>query len=257
MDIMKTLRLTEGDVLSVIAGRYQAPEWAFLTQVRSGTGLVKVERYADAVALNCYPSRGMELHGFEVKVSVSDWRRELRDPEKSSKIQSYCDRWWVAAPEGVVKKEELPPTWGLLEVTGAWSNIVRPAPKLTPVPLDRKFLASVLRAAARLEAGEDLLNRARAEGAAEERKRQEKLPNRRAETAERRLDELSKMVDAFTAASGLRISPWDAGRIGAAVTTVLERGPEGLKRGLTLQLNQLESVRDLLQRAIAEMENGA
>ena len=33
-------------------------------------------RYADAIAMNLWPSRGLAVHGFEIKISRGDWQRE-------------------------------------------------------------------------------------------------------------------------------------------------------------------------------------
>lgn len=56
--------------------RYQGRDWAFLLQVPDGTGMAK-SRTADALAMGLWPSKGLNLHGFEVKASRSDWLAEL------------------------------------------------------------------------------------------------------------------------------------------------------------------------------------
>jgi hypothetical protein len=55
----------------------------------------------------------------EVKVSRADLKRELADPQKAEEIATYCDRFWLAAPTGVVHADmllALAPAWGILEV---------------------------------------------------------------------------------------------------------------------------------------------
>lgn len=47
---------------------YRAPEWYLGFEVGNSTGS-QCRRYADAVAVNAYPSRGFEIRGFEIKVS--------------------------------------------------------------------------------------------------------------------------------------------------------------------------------------------
>lgn len=123
--------------------RYRAPAHALLIEVPNGTGARK-RRSADAVAMSLYPSRGLDIEGIEIKVSRSDWLRELKDPLKSEPVQKYCDKWWVAAPKGVVDPDELPSTWGLLVLQKGNKLVARrPAPKLDPAPLDRTFVASL------------------------------------------------------------------------------------------------------------------
>lgn len=127
-------------------GPLREPAHAWLYEVRNGTGAIAHERYADALVLSVWPSRGLWLAGVEVKVSRSDWLRELDAPQKSAAIQQYTDYWWVAAPEGVVQAGEIPAAWGAYEVTtGGKVALLKPAPRLDAEPPSKEFLCSVLR----------------------------------------------------------------------------------------------------------------
>lgn len=107
--------LSESQVVELLRTRYTAPEWAVLAGVRGATGAVAT-RTVDALAMSLYPSRGLELIGFEVKSHKADWRRELADPDKAETIARFCDRWFVVAGgPGVVPVEEVPKGWGLIE----------------------------------------------------------------------------------------------------------------------------------------------
>jgi hypothetical protein len=144
--------MNTAEVKAALRARFCAPEWAIFFEVADGTG-GNHNRWADAVAMNMWPSRGLAIHGFEIKVSRSDWLRELKKPEKSGPVQQYCDRWWIVTPKGIVKREELPPTWGLYEVSeaGAFRQVVE-APKLEPIPVTRDFMAAILRRASGIDA---------------------------------------------------------------------------------------------------------
>ena len=136
-----------GDVKALLRKRYCAPEWAIMFEVADVTG-ANQRRYADAVAMSLWPSRGLKLHGFEIKVSRSDWLRELRSPEKSVPVQSYCDYWWLVAPDGVLKPGELPATWGYIRATAKTLTPEKEAPALEDAKsVDRGFVASMLRRA--------------------------------------------------------------------------------------------------------------
>lgn len=139
------MRPTTPDLRVALRDRFASPEWALMFEVADATG-AKQSRWADAVAINCYPSRGLEIHGFEIKVSRGDWQRELKAPDKSVPVQKYCDRWWIVAPTGIVHRDELPLTWGHLEYTeqGKLAQVVA-APVLPAEPVSRYFLASLLR----------------------------------------------------------------------------------------------------------------
>jgi len=100
------------------------------------------------VMMSLWPSRGLELHGVEIKVSRSDWRREAADPAKAEAVARYCDRWWIHTAPGVVGDvSELPPAWGLREFDDKSWTTVREAEKTEAQQIGRTFLAALLRRA--------------------------------------------------------------------------------------------------------------
>jgi hypothetical protein len=138
--------MSEGfNVFAALRVRFSPPEFVFLEEVRSRTGYAGEVRYADALAVNCFASRGQFLHGVEVKVSRADWLAELKNPDKAEAIFKYCDFWWLAVPDASIVQNDLPPTWGLLAPRGKTLTAVVKAPKLSPQPLTISFLASILR----------------------------------------------------------------------------------------------------------------
>lgn len=129
---------------AMVRKRYDAPEWACMLEVAPNTG--GGTRYADAVAVNLWSSRGHAVIGMEIKVSRSDWLRELKKPEKAeTSVYRFCDKWYLVAPKGVVKEGELPQTWGLLELRATGLVEVVTAPKLESVPVSKGFFASLIR----------------------------------------------------------------------------------------------------------------
>jgi hypothetical protein len=153
---------TSAELVDLLRRRYRSvykgrDRHALLEQVGNATGF-SCNRHADAVVMELWPSDGLNLHGFEVKVSRGDWLRELKDPGKADAIARYCNCWWVVAPPNVVGPSELRPGWGLLEPW--YARPVGAIPELrtrvsavpvTPAPvLDRKFVAALLRRAARV-----------------------------------------------------------------------------------------------------------
>lgn len=135
------------DLMAAMRKRYAQPQWALLEEVRDGAGH-SARRSADAVAMSLWPSRGLEIHGFEVKASRSDWTRELKNPAKAESIARFCDRWWlVASSAEIVRDGELPPAWGLLVYDRGLLRTVREAEKTEAQPVSRSFLAALLRRA--------------------------------------------------------------------------------------------------------------
>lgn len=109
----KVERMKSSDVINLLRIKYPKDMgFVFLEQVANKNGFVN--RYADAIVMNVWQSR-FQIIGIEVKVSRSDWLAELKKPDKADVIFQYCDLWYVATPEGIIKPGELPPTWGHLE----------------------------------------------------------------------------------------------------------------------------------------------
>ena len=81
-------KVTERDVLAALRNRYAILSkdfrirYAIAEHVQSSAGF-DARRVCDFMALDLWPSKGLELHGHEVKVSRSDWLRELREPAKA------------------------------------------------------------------------------------------------------------------------------------------------------------------------------
>lgn len=140
-------------VRALLRKRYQHPEWALCFEVSNTTGAQRA-RYADAVAMNLYPSRGLAIHGFEIKVSKSDFMNEINNPDKSVAVQKYCDHWWIVAPANAVDESLLPKTWGWLRVDGERLVTAKAAPELDPQGISREFMAAMVRRANEADAGE-------------------------------------------------------------------------------------------------------
>jgi len=142
---------------NVFIQRGNGIRWICAEHVRSDSGFW-AQRTADFMALDMWPSTGNALHGHEVKVSRSDWLCEVRQPEKSLPFLEVVDYWWIVAPEGVVKPDEIPENWGylVLSKTGLRARVSAKAlhgnggsslaAHRAQTPLPRGFTASLLRA---------------------------------------------------------------------------------------------------------------
>jgi len=245
------VNLATPEIVAALRERFSAPEWAVLFEVASGTG-ANARRRADAVAMSLWPSRGLELHGVEVKASRSDWLREKAQPEKAEPIFRFMDRWWIVVgdPE-IVKPGELPPTWGLLVPRGKSLVAKVEAPKLDPQPVSRSFLAALLRRAH--ETAHGASEREIAE--AKEKARVETWETARAQ-ARLQFDvehgSLVGAVKAFEQASGVSIGrKWDAGDIGAAVKRVLAQENVSAEDRLKRLAKEARRLAEDAERALA------
>lgn len=152
---------TERSMIELLHERYgtrsqgNGRRYVAMSHVRSDAGF-DAKRTADFLALDLWPSKGLALHGHEVKISRSDWLNELKDPTKSGEFMKHVDYWWlVIADAAMVKVGELPQGWGMMTIGGdSQLRVVKQAPKLSlspgsvNVPLHRGLVASMLRSAA-------------------------------------------------------------------------------------------------------------
>lgn len=207
----------EGEILVALRKRYPAPAFALLTQVSNATG-GRRSRIADAIAMGLWPSRGIEMHGFEIKVRREDWLGELKNPAKADVFTNFCHRWWlVAGDDKIVRPGELPPNWGLLVFKPRGLFCEKEAPLLTPKPPTLELVAAILR---RVQDSyvlkKDIAKMLHAERAESD----ERARRMYGEKGER----LEKLIADFEKASGVRMSRWgdNATDIGEAVYLILE-----------------------------------
>jgi len=245
------LKHGEAELFGKIKNRYSPPQWATFRHVANSTGYAK-KRTADAISMGLWPSQGLEIHGFEIKVSRADWQRELALPEKSAPIQRYCDRWWIVVPDAkIVDKEagELPKTWGLLALRGQKLYTIVDAPKLRAKKLSRGFVAAVLRRAYEANQVPDLEDQVRAELREEIERSVGYGQQITLDSLRRQNEELKKKVEIFekmAKMSGVHLSDWNYEDI--AKTVGLVRGD---RKNLT---RQLQNIFDQLDRFHGEVK---
>ncbi|MFY0539942.1 hypothetical protein [Nannocystis pusilla] len=105
--------LEAGGVVARLRARHPSPEWLLLDEVQNGTGGRSTRRF-DAIAFNVWPSKGMVRVGYEIKVSRSDFTRELDAHDKRQALESHCHEVYFATAKGVCEPREVPEPWGLL-----------------------------------------------------------------------------------------------------------------------------------------------
>lgn len=244
---------TTADVKAALAEKYKAPEFALFFEVANATGSA-AKRAADAIAMSLWPSAGLEINGFEIKISRSDWLRELKKPEKAESIQKHCHRWWVVAGnKDIIKPEEVPSTWGLIERSGEKLRIVKQAVAGTPEPLSYGFLAAILRRAhttderalnERIQAEVDRVVRSR-EGAAIARLEQQLKNSKESE------DRVRSALREFEEASGIKVTPWNAGSIGSALKLFMDSDRKSLAM-LAQQMQEQSETLSEMGRALKQ-----
>ena len=250
------MKFTAAKIREAMSKRWAAPEYAMRWEVGRATGAVSNQRYADAVIMSLWPSLGLELHGVEIKVSRTDWKREAADPAKAETIAAYCDRWWVHTGPGVIQDtSELPPMWGAREFDGRAWRTIKEAEKTEARPCDRVFLASLLRRAdgeSRWHIDQQAREIAEAAVKAAEAHIEGEIARRSRDAKAAR-----QMIADFEEASGLTFRDFmlgDAKAIGAMVKAVNAVGLGKTYGGVNAILNTMRVLVGTLENAIADSD---
>jgi len=117
-----------------------------LEQVPDATSWSQV-RWVDVVVFEMWKSKGLTRAAFEIKVSRSDFIRELSNPEKHKWCRECFHYFWFVAPKDIVQLEELPNGIGFMYPKGSKLAIARHALKNENPKLDDHLLAAFMRAA--------------------------------------------------------------------------------------------------------------
>jgi hypothetical protein len=236
------VKLQAHDLFLRLQGTFSLPAYITLEEVRDATGF-DGNRTADAMAISLYRSRGKALYGFEMKVSRSDWLKELRQPEKAESIMRYCNYWALVIPDrNIVKDGELPPSWGMYVAQKNRLKCVVPCPKLDPLPMSITMFTALAYALnqRQTKADDAALNKARNEGY------QDGLKSTHGAYYEDQYNKLIEKIRAYEKASGLEIQyGWQKPeKVGAIVKLIME-GEAPLKRILDTAKYNLSKTEDL------------
>lgn len=152
---------TSKEIITAVRKHYGAerdnfgPEYATLTEysLRPGVGW----RRADLYVVRAWAGRpkGHERTLIEVKVSRSDFLREMAQPQKMADMAAVSHRVYFATPEGVIKDTDDLGDAGHMLVTSRGVSIVRRAKRNNnPDPIPEEAFVEAMRRASRAEARE-------------------------------------------------------------------------------------------------------
>jgi hypothetical protein len=219
----------EHQLVQRIKERYAMPEFVTIANVETPSG-----RYADAVALNLWRSRGYELIGFECKSVRGDWLREKANPEKAEGVAQFCKTFWIVANPNVVKAEELPLGWGLLEAKE--KGLIQRV-KATPLGHRREItvpmMVSIIRRA--VEKSDNKAELAAATLAGRDQGIEEGLRRATTQTEkhwQEKCESFEKLHSEFEARTGVKISEYYGGKelaLAWSISRQIDRMPDSLK----------------------------
>lgn len=138
-DSLKTRKIIE-----LLKNRHPGPEWAHFVELGTATGAVR-NRLIDFYAFNLYPSKRHLKIAYEIKVSRADFALELSNPVKREPAEALADECYFVVPSGLIRPDETPEGWGLVEVVANGLRVVKRAQQRNVASLPIAFVASIAR----------------------------------------------------------------------------------------------------------------
>lgn len=131
-------------IIELLKHRHAGSEWATFVELNAGTGSYGGQRI-DLYAFNMFPSKNYLRVAYEVKVSRADFARELEKPKKREFAEKLANECYFAMPAGMVRPDEIPEGWGLIEAVKNGLRVKKRAQqrKIGDPPLH--FVASMAR----------------------------------------------------------------------------------------------------------------
>jgi hypothetical protein len=148
------MKVTAEDLVKLIRQRYPLDRpngfqtHVVLEQVPDGTGMHQ-GHWIDVAVFDLWPSKGLLRSAFEIKVSRSDFIRELQHPSKHKWVLECFHEFWFVAPKDVIQLDELPVNVGWMCPRGNKLVVKRHAVQNPNPKLDDVLLAAFMRAAAK------------------------------------------------------------------------------------------------------------
>lgn len=251
-----TSRVVADAILSKYAGD---KSHMVLFDVPDNIGL-QSKRRCDAIAVGLWGSTGRLVHGFEIKISRSDWLRELKQVDKADPFIERCDRWWlVTADDKLAKLDEIPALWGWMTYTKSGLRIQKKAAEL-PQPehtMHKLFALGLLRAAYERSAGDIMQNplvvreiELIREG---HRRYVDDEIKRGLMSTHRDLAEYKTQAEKFEAASGMKLTDWKLGNVGKlahAIADLHRSGYDSMRHSLENQARKLRECSEHIEGAL-------
>lgn len=250
------------NVFGILKARYKEPEYVLMAEVSNATGFAR-SNSADFIAVSLWPSRGLTISTFELKSSRTDWLKEFKNPGKAEAHFKYADYFWLLTDGPGIANinpniNEIPETWGWMEIQKGKLKIRKEAPKLSPAPIDRHYLCAMLRRADSKDSYilrsnvQEAINNAREEGL----NKRDNDNIRKIENYERIL----KIVTDFESASGVKMdTKWDYNaidpkKVGAAIKVLSEGGMDKFLKELIKIKNYSNSIAKEIDIALGAIQ---
>ncbi len=244
-------QVTSEDVRNALHSKYRADQYLKIEEFDE----FRTGRRIDFMAVSLVRSRP-GVHGIEIKVSRTDWLKEMRTAMKADAFY-FCDYYYLASPPGIWQNGEVPSGWGIYEFSGDKVKLIRD-PTLLPSKYDFMFLKTLIGRILRPESS--AISKARKEGYNDGYNAGKRSIETAYETKslQRQLDNYKTVFGEFKANSGIDItSIWELGNIGKIVkmiqnNTKAEEEYNSMKERIQYMIAKLNKLNDDLEKAVSE-----
>lgn len=132
-------------IIELLRIRHPAADgWATFIELREGTGYQSVQGI-DFFAVHTWPSKDYKSIAYEIKVSRSDFRKELDNPNKRAFAERLSHECLFAVPQGLIRPDEVPEGWGLIVADAGGLKVVKHGTQRKDVKWPQTFMAAVAR----------------------------------------------------------------------------------------------------------------
>ena len=209
-------------------------------------------RRLDMIVLDCYASNGFRIDGIEIKVSTSDLRRELEDPEKHIAFFDVIDYYTLACPKSVVDPviDLIPPKWGILIINEDGTTRYKRKPLALEDRVEktvpRGFMAGLTRSILAMQPAEIELREKYEEGIKEGRERAERdrdYLSRRIEKEGEKLKHYDALVGRFKLWGD---SPGEIEEAMKAFETFRSKDPDWINTHINKTIGDLKKLQEIL-----------
>ena len=143
------------DIVAILKSKHHPNYgWLVVTELRRSPGWIE-ERTIDVFAMHQWPSQGFKRIAYEIKVSSSDFHREIKQPQKRKSFREICNEFYFVAPIGIISPEKVPTDCGLMEVTPEKKLIKTIDSRWLESNPDWNIVAALVRRALEMEAPHD------------------------------------------------------------------------------------------------------
>lgn len=245
--------------LEVLRLKFPPAEYVLIGEVSDASGFAR-SRSLDYMLINLWNSRGLAVTGIEEKGWRNDWLKELKNPKKQENHFKYCDYFYLlTTAEGVAKLEEIPATWGWWHINDKGIlKVMKQAPQLQPIPIDRSLLCAMLRRAA---SKEQYVHKDSIQDEIDLAVKQSRgYVNQQLESLQKEYNSYRGQVMEFEKTSGLNIADkWryhehSPGKVGAAVKYVLKNEGKSFKEDLIKLKSEAIQVAEKITGVLSEFE---